>query len=390
MTPDPSADAAIQIESAALPLLAPMLRSAAQMHAEGVCSFDDLDTAMRLGARHPAGPLEIIASLDPGTREELGLPEVRRDIESAAMGPEGVSAEPAERWSDAPVGVVGSGFMAAGIAYAIVAAGQEVRLWGRTPEATAAAVERVEAGLARAVSRGHLDEEQARAAAARLATATELKLLRPCDLVIEAVAEDLTIKRAVFTHLDAALPRTELLATNTSSLRVTDIATAVARPRRVGALHFFSPVAAMKLVEVVEPMRLPVELVDRGAAWVRSLDKVPVRSVDRPGFIVNALLVPFLNDAVRAHENGHGTITDIDQLITTGAGFPMGPFALLDFIGLDISLAAQRSIFDAAGGERLRPARLLVENVAAGRLGRKAGLGFYDYTSRSPTPVSPS
>jgi len=384
MTPEPSAPASITIDPAVLPLLAPMLRSAAQMHAAGVCSAADLNTAMRLGARHPAGPLEIIAELDPTAREEFELPDVAAEAEPIGAAPDGGAATP---WSDAPVGVVGSGFMASGIAYATAVAGQEVRLVGRTPAAVERAVGQVQSGLAKAAARGHLDEQQARAAAARLTTGTELELLAPCQLVIEAVAEDLAIKRAVFAQLDTALPRAELLATNTSSLRVRDIATAVSSPHRVGALHFFSPVAAMRLVEVVGSDALAPNMLERGAAWVRSLGKVPVRCADRSGFIVNALLIPFLNDAVQAYEDGHGSITEIDELVTTGAGFPMGPFALLDFIGLDISLAAQRSIFEADGDERLRPARLLAARVAAGHLGRKSRQGFYDYTSEPPTPA---
>ncbi len=200
--------------------------------------------------------------------------------------------------------------------------------------------------------------------------------------MIEAVTEDLSIKRSVFSQLDQALPEAELLATNTSSLQVRDIAAAVGRPERVGALHFFSPVPAMKLVEVAGNERVPEELLLRAAAWARSIGKVPVRCADRAGFIVNSLLIPFLNDTVRAATEGAGTPTELDRILVTEAGHPMGPFQLLDFIGLDVSLAAQRALFAAEpGNERLRPADGLVQHVEAGHLGRKSGRGFYDYAS---------
>lgn len=376
MTDTPTA-----IDPAVLPLLAPMLRSAAAIVADGVCSAADVDTAMRLGARHPAGPFELIARLDPATRARHRLPEPAPDGSAPAAA---AAADHAQPWSDAPVGVVGTGFMASGIVYTIAVAGQPVRMLGRTEAATASAVASIESALAKASARGRIDERQARAAAARVTTDTRLATLAPCELVIEAVSEHMTTKRGVFSALDAGLPEAQLLATNTSSLRVAEIATATRRPDRVGALHFFSPAAAMRLVEV----SAPASLTERACAWARSLGKVPVCCADRPGFIVNSLLIPFLNDAVRLHQRGGGSIAELDELVTSGAGFPMGPFSLLDFIGLDVSLAAQRTLYEVGGDERLRPAELLVAQVDEGRLGRKSGVGFYDYGVDPPTPVN--
>jgi 3-hydroxybutyryl-CoA dehydrogenase len=276
--------------------------------------------------------------------------------------------------------------MASGIAYAVAAAGQRAVVLGRSIAATASARGAVARALGAAAERDRLGGQSAEEILERIDTTTDLSELEACDLVIEAVTEDLTIKWSVFSQLDQALPEAELLATNTSSLQVRDIAEAVDRPDRVGALHFFSPVPAMKLVEVVGHESVPDVLLDRAAAWARSIGKVSVRCADRAGFIVNSLLIPFLNDTVRAGAEGAGTPAELDRILVAEAGHPMGPFQLLDFIGLDVSLTAQRALFAAEpGNERLRPADALVQHVEAGRLGRKSGRGFYDYES---TPVT--
>ncbi len=359
----------------ALDLLAPMLASAVELVETGVAGPADVDLAMRLGARHQAGPLATLAQLPAEARAAvLGA----RPLPTATATADAGDPPPAPAGD---VGVVGSGFMASGIAYAAAVAGRRVRALVRSGGAGERLRARVAGDLERAVERGLLAPADADAALARLTTTLADADLADCALVIEAVAEDLAIKRDLFARLDAALPRSTLLATNTSSLRVADVAADSARAERVLALHFFSPVPAMKLVEVAGSDATAAATLDAGVAWAQALGKVPVRCGDRPGFIVNALLIPFLNDAVAAHAAGRGSIAEIDELLVAQAGHPMGPFALLDLIGLDVALAAQRSIFAADGRPRLRPAPLLEALVAEGRLGRKSGAGFHVYGS---------
>jgi 3-hydroxybutyryl-CoA dehydrogenase len=270
--------------------------------------------------------------------------------------------------------------MASGIAYAVALAGQDALVLGRSASSLQRAQAQVARAAALAAERDRLGGQSVDEVLGRITTTTEPVELDVCDLVIEAVSEDLAIKRGLFADLDRALPNVEFLATNTSSLQVREIASAVQRPDRLGGIHFFSPVAAMRLVEVVSCERLPEGLMNRAAAWARSIGKVPVRCADRSGFIVNALLIPFLNDVVRAGSEGAGSPAELDEILVTEAGHPMGPFQLLDFIGLDVSLAAQEALFASdRGNERLRPAASLVDHVARGHLGRKSGRGFYEY-----------
>lgn len=384
-----------EITPTALGLLAHMLRDAQAMVRDQVALPSDVDLAMRLGARHPVGPLTLIGSLDVTTRRELGLgaeadvpaTPAAQDPQAGGAGSSSDAFPEGRPWSDAPVGVVGTGFMASGIAYAIAVSGQRALVLGRSD----AAVRSASASTARAVDlaaeRDRLNGQSVQQVLGRIAGTCDCAELDACDLVIEAVAEDLAIKRAVFAELDKTLPNAELLATNTSSLRVHDIAADVGRTDRVGALHFFSPVPAMKLVELAQTAELPDATVSRAAAWARSIGKVPVRCADRTGFIVNSLLIPLLNDVVRASTEGVGTPAELDEILVTEAGHPMGAFQLLDFIGLDVSLAAQEAIFAAEpGNERLRPASSLVEHVERGDLGRKSGRGFYDYASVEVNP----
>ena len=367
----------------ALGLLANMIRAANDMACDGVASPGDIDLAMCLGARHPVGPLALMRSLDPTTRDALQIGAEAYAPSPASGGVDGdigLGVDAGEPWSEAPVGVVGTGFMACGIACAIAVAGQQAVVLGRCVEATQGAHARVTQAMVRAAERDRLGGQSLDEVLGRVSTTTEASELSVCDLVIEAVAENLAVKREVFAGLDRTLSGAELLATNTSSLMVRDIAAAVKRPERLGALHFFSPVAAMKLVEVVTCEQLPDTLVGRAAGWVRSIGKVPVGCADRAGFIVNSLLIPFLNDVVRASAEGAGPPAELDEILVAEAGHPMGPFQLLDFIGLDVSLAAQETLFAAdPGNERLRPAAPLVQRVAQGHLGRKTGQGFYDY-----------
>jgi len=364
-------------------LLGPMLRSAVELAETGLADPGDIDLAMRLGARHAKGPLEYARSLSPEQANEL-LGRRPEDIPSASgerRHEQNHSSPPA-----GPVAIVGTGFMATGIAETAAAAGQQVILIGRTRQAAERAVERVGRSLDRAVARGRIDAEQAALATSRLTPSDQPHDARQAGLVLEAVIEDLEVKRQVFERLDRDVPPSIVLATDTSSLRVADIADRVRHRERVLGLHFFSPAPAMKLVEVVATDTTSHEAAAAGVAWAFSIGKVPVRCADQPGFIVNRLLLPMLNDAVRAHEQRAVEMAEIDVLMKERAGQPMGPFELLDLIGLDVSLAAQRSLYEAFGHERLRPAALLEKLVAAGELGRKTGRGFYDY---SPSVVSP-
>ena len=364
-------------------LLGPMLRSAVELADMGLADPGDIDLAMRLGARHAKGPLEYARSLSPEQASEL-VGRCPEDIPSASgeRRPERDHCSPPA----GPVAIVGTGLMAAGIAQTVAAAGQQVIVIGRTLQAAERAVERVGRSLERAVAGGRIDAEQAALTSSRLTASDELRDARQAGLVLEAVVEDLEVKRQVFERLDREVLQSILLATDTSSLRVADIADRVRHRERVLGLHFFSPAPAMKLVEVVPTDTTSDEAAAAGVAWASSIGKVPVRCADQPGFIVNRLLLPMLNDAVRAHEQQAAEMAEIDALMKERAGQPMGPFELLDLIGLDVSLAAQRSLYEAFGHERLRPAALLEKLVAAGDLGRKTGRGFYDY---SPSTVSP-
>jgi 3-hydroxybutyryl-CoA dehydrogenase len=364
-------------------LLGPMLRSAVELADTGFADPGDIDLAMRLGARHAKGPLEYARSLSPEEANEL-VGRCPDDIPSASG-----ERRPAQEHCSSPAGpvaIVGTGFMATGIGQTAAAAGQQVIVIGRTLQAAERAVERVGRSLDGAVARGRIDAEQAALTRSRLTASDQPRDARQAGLVLEAVIEDLEVKRRLFERLDREVPPSIVLATDTSSLCVADIADRVRHRERVLGLHFFSPAPAMKLVEVAPTDTTSDEAAAAGVAWATSIGKVPVRCADQPGFIVNRLLLPMLNDAVRAHEQQAAEMAEIDALMKERAGQPMGPFELLDLIGLDVSLAAQRSLYEAFRHERLRPAALLETLVAAGDLGRKTGRGFYDY---SPSAVSP-
>jgi len=360
-----------------------MLRSAVALADTGLADPGDIDLAMRLGARHAKGPLEYARSLSPEQANEL-VGRCLEDIPSASgkRRPEQDHSSPPA----GPVAIVGTGFMATGIAQTVAAAGQQVIVIGRTLQAAERAVARVGASLDRAVACGRIDAEHAALTRSRLTASDQSRDARRAGLVLEVVVEDLEVKRQVFERLDREVPQSILLATDTSSLRVADIADPVRHRERVLGLHFFSPAPAMKLVEVVLTDTTSEEAAAAAVAWASSIGKVPVRCADQPGFIVNRLLLPMLNDAVRAHEQQTAEMAEIDALMKGRAGHPMGPFELLDLIGLDVALAAQCSLYKAFGHERLRPAALLEKLVAAGDLGRKTGRGFYDY---SPSAASP-
>jgi len=280
------------------------------------------------------------------------------------------------------VGILGSGIMGSGIAEAVATAGFEVVLRSRSAATAAATRITLEKGLARQVTRGRLDQEQADAVVGRVHVTAYLDDLAGCDLVIESVVEDLATKVALFAEVDRVLGRAAVLATNTSTLPVVDLAVAVSSPERVCGMHFFNPAPVMKLVEIVAPITASEETIAIATAFARECGKDPVRVKDQAGFVVNALLFPYLNNAVRLLESGVADRDGIDEAMRGGCGFPMGPLALLDLVGLDTSVA----ILDTLHGEHGDPGSVAVpvlrRMVAAGHLGRKSGRGFYRYEDR--------
>jgi 3-hydroxybutyryl-CoA dehydrogenase len=279
------------------------------------------------------------------------------------------------------VGVVGLGTMGACIAQVCVQAGVETVGREVTEELGERARERIEHYLGRGVEKGRLTAEERDAALGRLTTTTELADLEGCDLVIEAVVEELDAKRQIFAELDRLLP-SAVLATNTSALPVGEIAAAAERPERVVGMHFFNPAPAMKLVEVVSTVSTSDEVAETVRALCSRIGKVPVSCADRAGFIVNALLFPYLNDAVKMLEAHYATADDIDTAMKKGCALPMGPFELLDVVGNDVSLAIERELYLEFREPGYAPAPLLEHLVTAGYLGRKTGRGFRDYSAR--------
>jgi 3-hydroxybutyryl-CoA dehydrogenase len=244
----------------------------------------------------------------------------------------------------------------------------------------------VRSSLDRLVDKGKLDAAVRQAALTRLTWTTDFSALGGCQLVVEAVPENAALKHALWQELDGRCPPRTIFASNTSSLSITELATATGRPERFIGLHFFNPVPLMPLVEVVRGLTTSAETFDAAIAFVRRLGKEPIVARDRSGFIVNRLLVPYLLDAVRALEEGTGSVTDIDRGMQLGCGHPMGPFTLMDLVGLDTTLNIGEILFQEYREARFAPPGLLRRMVAAGFHGRKSGRGFYDYTSDPPRP----
>jgi 3-hydroxybutyryl-CoA dehydrogenase len=279
------------------------------------------------------------------------------------------------------VGVLGAGLMGSGIAEVCARSGYETIVREVSDDLARKGVRRVESSLAKAVERGKLPAAESEAARARLTATTLVKDLAGCDLVIEAVVEDLGAKKALFVELDAICGEAAIFCSNTSSLTITELSAATRRPDRFAGLHFFNPVPVMKLVEVVRTIATSDGTVETLLAFARSLGKEPVLAKDSSGFIVNRLLVPYLLDAVRAVEEGVGTAEDIDKGMELGCGHPMGPLKLLDFVGLDTTYAIAEIMFAEYREKRFAPPPLLKRMVLAGRYGRKSGRGFYEYGS---------
>ncbi len=287
------------------------------------------------------------------------------------------------------VGVVGCGLMGSGIAQVCAAAGFPTVVREVNDALVQKGLAGIEKNLARLVEKGTLPQADADAVRGRLRGTTSLDDLKDCDLIIEAIIEQLPAKHELFGALDKICGPNTIFASNTSSLLVTEMAAGTKRPQRFVGLHFFNPVPVMKLVEVVRTIATDAAVYEEMVEFGRKLGKVPVRAGDSTGFIVNRLLVPYLLDAIRGFEEGIGSIEDIDNSMKLGCGYPMGPLTLLDFVGLDTTYYIANIMFDEFKEKRFAPPALLKRMVLAGWNGRKSGRGFYDYSDpKNPKPVS--
>ena len=277
------------------------------------------------------------------------------------------------------IGVVGLGAMGAGIAQVAIEAGFEVVGREVTTELGEAAAGRIGHFLTRKVEKGQRTQDERDAAVARLATTTELSELAGCDLVIEAIVEELDAKRALFAELERICRPDAVLATNTSALSVTEIAAATATPERVVGMHFFNPAPLMPLVEVVRAQLSADEAVAAALAVVERLGKVAVPCHDTPGFVVNRVLIPLLNDCLRVLDEARVSPEDLDTAMTAGAGWPMGPCTLVDLVGIDVHVHASEALYEKLREPRMAPPPRIVAMKNAGLLGRKSGRGFYSY-----------
>ena len=277
------------------------------------------------------------------------------------------------------VGIVGAGTMGGGVAEVAARAGHEVVLCSRSRANAEATVAGIAAGLDRQVSKGRLGADERDATLGRITASDAITDLAECDLVIESVVEDMATKRALFTELDRAVNPGAILATNTSTLPVVELAIATTRPELVCGIHFFNPAPTMRLVEIVQPLTASTITIDRALAFAERCGKEPITVADHAGFVVNALLFPYLNNAVRMAERGTASIESIDAAMCGGCGFPMGPFALLDLVGLVTSLAILDALHAEFGDANYVAAPTLRRTVSASRLGRKTGSGFYQY-----------
>ncbi|GAA2234609.1 MULTISPECIES: 3-hydroxyacyl-CoA dehydrogenase family protein [Kitasatospora] len=399
-------------------LLFAYLNQAAAMYESKYATREDIDAAMRLGCGLPMGPLALLDLIGVDTARTVleAMYEQSRDRLHApapilgqlvaagllgrksgrgfytyeAPGSSKVVADQAAR-TGAPaaagrqvraVGVCGSGTMATGIAEVFAKAGYRVLLAARSQDKADRARAQLARSLERSVAKGRLTEEQSRAALELVVPTGSYAELADVDLVVEAVAEDLAVKRELFATLDKICKPGAVLATTTSSLPVISCATATSRPQDVIGMHFFNPAPAMKLVEVVSTVLTSADVTTTVLELCAAVRKHPVGCGDRAGFIVNALLFPYLNDAVRMLQEHYATVDDIDTAMKLGCGYPMGPFELLDVVGLDVSLAIEKVLHQEFREPGLAAAPLLEHLVAAGCLGRKTGRGFRDHARR--------
>ncbi|MDO3702201.1 3-hydroxybutyryl-CoA dehydrogenase [Micromonospora sp. C28SCA-DRY-2] len=403
-------------------LLFGYLNHAVGMFEARYASREDIDAAMKLGCGLPMGPLALMDLIGLDTAYEIldtmyrrggrdrrhaPVPLIKQMVTAGLLGrksgrgfytyerPGSPAVVPDEQTpvatgaaladgarAIAKVGVVGSGTMATGIIEVFAKAGYEVVSVTRGAEKSAKVCETVKTSLNKGVVRGKLSEADRDAALGRVTWSAVLDHLADVDLVVEAVVEELSVKKALFASLDEICKPGVVLATTTSSLPVIDVAMATQRPADVVGLHFFNPAPIMPLVEIVQTIRTSAETTATARAVCAALGKTGVVCGDRSGFIVNALLFPYLNDAVKMLEASYSTADDIDHAMKLGCGYPMGPFELLDVVGLDVSLAIQRELYLELREPGFAPAPLLEHLVTAGYLGRKSGRGFRDHTNR--------
>ena len=280
------------------------------------------------------------------------------------------------------VGIVGAGTMGSGIAELVASAGKNVVLLDIEKGLVEEAIGRIEKNFKRLARRGKIDEEQASLIISRIQATEDYADFRDTDIVIEAASEDMDLKKAVFSKIEENTEQSAIIATNTSTLSVTELAMSTSRPEKVLGIHFFNPAPIMKLVEVINTAKTSPETLEQAMEFARSLDKHPVMAKDRSGFVVNRILLPMINEAIFVLDEGIAAAAEIDNAMKLGANHPIGPLALADLIGLDVTLSVLSVLYAEHGDPKFRPSPLLKEMVRAGNLGRKTGKGFFEYGRR--------